>query len=131
MSRVGRPPRFNMPFELGLAHAIRRHRGPHSILLLEAKRHRLGKTLSDLAGHDPQIHEGKPRLAVAKVLSALGTSGADPDPSEVQALRRTLWRVSRRLLADHSAESVFDRGVFRRLVTAATLEAADRGLISN
>ena len=55
LSRVGLPARFNMPFELGIAFTLRRiDGGRHRFVLLEAKGHRLQKTLSDLNGIDQQ-----------------------------------------------------------------------------
>jgi len=50
-----------MPFELGLAVALslsesRRQR--HGFVLLESKRFRLQRSLSDMNGYDPLIHHG-------------------------------------------------------------------------
>ena len=48
-----RVPRFNMPFELGLAvakaHKVRNHRW----FVFESESHRINKSLSDLGGTDP------------------------------------------------------------------------------
>ena len=50
-------PRFNMPFELGLAVALAHGRkGAHQFRLLEERRFRLQHSLSDLNGYDPYIH---------------------------------------------------------------------------
>jgi len=52
-------PRFNMPFELGLA--VTPTRGTrHEWCVFEERRYRLMKSLSDLNGTDPHIHDGKP-----------------------------------------------------------------------
>src|SRR5437867_1257282 len=55
---ASRCPRFNMPFELGLAVALAVHEnhGKHHWIILEAVRHRLLRSLSDLNGFDPFIH---------------------------------------------------------------------------
>ena len=58
-ARPFRTPRFNMPFELGLAVAAKL-RGSHEFRLLEAVRHRLDQSLSDLKGYDPYVHNGEP-----------------------------------------------------------------------
>jgi hypothetical protein len=58
-SRPYRVPRFNMPFELGLAVAVKLQ-GDHEFRLLEAVRHRLDQSLSDLKGYDPYVHGGTP-----------------------------------------------------------------------
>ena len=52
-------PRFNMPFELGLAVAWEAlNPTAHSWFVFEEKSYRLQKSLSDLNGTDPQIHGG-------------------------------------------------------------------------
>jgi hypothetical protein len=54
-------PRFNMPFELGLAAALAlRSGGRHQFRLLEARANRLQRSLSDLNGYEPFIHRGRP-----------------------------------------------------------------------
>ncbi len=61
---VRRPatPRFNMPFELGLAVAWEKlNPGQHIWFVLEAQTRRLQKSLSDLGGTDVYVHGGKPR----------------------------------------------------------------------
>ena len=68
-----RLPRFNMPFELGLAVALSRMNPSYRFFIFEAKRYRLSKTLSDLAGHDPEIHSGTPRGVLEGLLNWMGT----------------------------------------------------------
>lgn len=68
-----RVPRFNMPFELGVAYAIARQH-PHSFFVLEARSHRLQVSLSDLNGHDPHS-TGEPRRESCDVCST--ASGLD------------------------------------------------------
>ena len=55
-----RVPRFNMPFELGLAVALSLSKGNHRWYLLEARDYRLQASLSDMNGFAPQIHHGMP-----------------------------------------------------------------------
>jgi hypothetical protein len=132
LSRVGQPPRFNMPFELGLAYALRSYHRPtrrYLFVLLESVPHRLGRTLSDLAGHDPLIHNGKPIGVIAAVLDSIGSPHDDPSPEDVYSIWRRLMRVSRALKARHHTDSVFSRTMFNRLVAAATQLAAEAELI--
>ena len=50
-------PRFNMPFELGLALAWERISSPkHHWFVFETAKHRVSKSLSDLGGTDVYIH---------------------------------------------------------------------------
>src|SRR5947209_7994794 len=51
-------PRFNMPFELGLAVAWGKMKGAHTSFVMEAMDCRLEKSLSDLNGIEPYIHGG-------------------------------------------------------------------------
>src|SRR5947209_7275123 len=55
-----RTPRFNMPFELGLLLGWRKSRPTRSHIwfVFESARRRLQKSLSDLDGTDPLIHDG-------------------------------------------------------------------------
>jgi hypothetical protein len=51
-------PRFNMPFELGLAVAMKEWANPkHCWYVFEKKNHRLAKSLSDLNGTEVHIHQ--------------------------------------------------------------------------
>jgi hypothetical protein len=129
LSRVGLPARFNMPFELGLAHALRRHRSPHLVIVLEREPHRFFKTLSDLAGHDPLIHGGSPRRVIQAVLGALGSTDTDPGPNEVYGMWKLLWKVAKQLKVEHGASDIFNRAMFRKLVSAATQLAQRAGFI--
>jgi hypothetical protein len=132
LSRVGNPPRFNMPFELGLAYALRAYRsGPKRYLfvVLEREQHRLSRTLSDLAGHDPAIHHGKPRGMISAVLDSLGPPRSPPAPQDVYRLWKKLMRVSRVLKREHQQETVFSRSLFNQLVASATELAVEAGLL--
>jgi hypothetical protein len=79
LSRVGlsgslRLPRFNMPFEAGLAYAMQESatpRTPHDLLVLDAKPHRYQASLSDIAGLDPRIHGSDDLKAIAAVRTFL------------------------------------------------------------
>lgn len=69
-------PRFNMPFELGLAVAkAASGRNSHQWLLFESKPHRLCKSLSDVDGTDPYIHDGTPQ-GVLRALTMLSSVAA-------------------------------------------------------
>lgn len=132
LSRVGGPARFNMPFELGLAYALRkyaRHRHPYLFVLLEKERHRLNRTLSDMAGHDPQIHRGKPRDLISSVLDAIGTGDDDPTAEQVYVLWKRLMKATRELKRTQGRSTIFSRTLFKRVVAAATVLATETNLI--
>lgn len=123
LSRVGPPPRFNMPFELGLAFAQRKYlrsARQHSIVLLESVRHRLTRTLSDMAGLDPAIHSKRPRRVISCVLDTLGTGASDPSVTDVYRMWRQLMRAARQLKIAAGQDDVYSRSLFKKLVAAST-----------
>lgn len=133
LSRVGTPARFNMPFELGLAYAIRRAtspRSPYRFILLEKIPHRLSRTLSDMAGHDPGIHHGKPLQIIACVLDALGTGKPAPTAAQVYSGWRKLMRGARRLKRAEGRRTIYTATLFKRLTAAATEIAVRDNFIS-
>jgi len=133
LSRVGGPARFNMPFELGLAYAMRAYRSRQNrylFVVLESTPHRLSRTLSDMAAHDPAIHEGTGRGAIRAVLHSLGTPSVGPFPEDVDVLYRRLSRVARELKRRDRTQTVFRRGTFLRTVAVATALATQASLIS-
>src|SRR3989442_12538480 len=76
-------PRFNMPFELGLAVALKQtSRPPHEWFVFEAKAHRMSKSLSDLGGTDEHVHGGTPRGGLRTRTDALPRSRHRPTVAE-------------------------------------------------
>jgi len=120
-------PRFNMPFELGLAVASAeidldgRSDSRDSWFVFEAKRFRLAKSLSDLGGTDPRIHGG----SIEGVMRELGNTfvrRARGDVYSVTEMMKT-YRVVRlqaeAIKRQTGAQSLFEARVFRLLCTAA------------
>src|SRR5258708_17427358 len=65
-------PRFNMPFELGLAVGCSLGANPkHEWFVFESKHHRLEKSLSDLNGTDPHVHDGTAHGVLRALTNAL------------------------------------------------------------
>jgi len=65
-------PRFNMPFELGLAVAWQNmYAENHTWYVLETKQRRVAKSLSDLNGTDVYVHNGKPQGIFRELGNAL------------------------------------------------------------
>lgn len=63
-------PRFNMPFEAGIAyslHSLRPQNREHHLGVLDAQPYRYQASLSDIAGLDPKIHGNDPIKAIACV----------------------------------------------------------------
>ena len=121
-------PRFNMPFELGLAYAIGRER-THSFFVFEERPHRLQASLSDFNGFDPHIHEGTQEGILRCILDCFGTQGQQPEFSALKALTRKLSRAVAKLERDQGARHPFHPYIFRQAVSAAVQLALVEGLI--
>ena len=129
LSRVELPVRFNMPFELGIAVALSRIERSHKFVLLEAKRHRLQRTLSDVNGIDPGIHNAAVKGVISCVLSQLGEPHGNPDAKTVASIHRELWKTIPSLKAIHGRTNIYSRSIFTELVEAATRLAKKEGLV--
>jgi hypothetical protein len=126
LSRVGSPARFNMPWELGLADAMRRYWGQHDVIVLERVPRRLKKTLSDRQFADEKVHGGDPYTAIVCILDALGSSTAELDPEHVyRRVFRPLCRAARELKRKHRRKNVFHAAIYRQLVVIGTEKAAE------
>ena len=123
------PVRFNMPFELGLACALKvADPLAYEVMVLEAQPYRLDRTLSDYKGRDPLIHNGTCEGMISCLLDAFSSefSGAHNRLRDAaQSLRRTAYQMKRNMKVD----SVFRPEPFRIIVTAANELAIDRGFL--
>ena len=74
------PPRFNMPFELGLFLGAKRYGRPPQrkkvTLILDRDPYRYQRFLSDIAGQDPEAHGGDPRELIRVLRDWLETTEA-------------------------------------------------------
>jgi hypothetical protein len=117
-------PRFNMPFELGLAVAWEKmHPEQHKWFVFESKDYRLLKSLSDLNGTDPQIHKD----TVSGVLRELSNVFRRPaNQPTVPEMTKTFDAISRRLptiLSKAGATSAFEARAFQDLCYEARIAA--------
>lgn len=83
-------PRFNMPLELGMflggQHFGNRDQRSKSVLILENEPHSCQVFISDLAGKDPQSHDGDPKKAMARVRNWLNSATTEtilPGPKRI------------------------------------------------
>ena len=121
-------PRFNMPFELGMAYALAQ-KASHDFFILEEKPFRLQASLSDLNGYDPHIHDCTPSGALRCILDCFGSSSGVPPMSTLEALMRQLSKLASKLQREMRVANPFHPYVFRRLVTAAVEISRHRNLI--
>ena len=110
LDSVSRLPRFNMPFELGLFHGAKHfgssgQRGKKCIVL-ESKKYRHQKSISDIAGVDVTPHEDSPEKLILVLRNWL-----------VTASRRTTIPPGERIRARFSAfESTIRRACRKRRI---------------
>jgi hypothetical protein len=120
-------PRFNMPFELGLAVAWSKlHPQKHDWIVCETVRRRIQKSLSDLDGTDPNIHEGTVRGVMRELCNAF-VRKSGPRPT-VPAMMKTYEIVNSRTKAIRlaaGATSLFESRVFDDLCFAAKVAAEE------
>jgi hypothetical protein len=114
-------PRFNMPFELGLAVTwAKLTPRNHSWFVFETRVRRAQKSLSDLDGSDPHIHDGTVEGVMREVCNAfVRTRSARPTIPEMMRTYRGLSRNLNAITAAAGARSVFEARIFDDLCFAA------------
>jgi hypothetical protein len=125
LSRVGTPVRFNMPFELGIACALKLlHPLEYEVFVLDATAYRLDRTLSDYKGRDPLIHHGTSDGLLGCLFDAFISTNA-PSPGEVRRALHVLDRIAASLKREVKSDTLFRASLFHSLVMAATDVAID------
>ena len=117
-------PRFNMPFELGLA--VNPSGTRHEWFVFEEQRHRLGKSLSDLNGTDPHIHDGRPEGVLRALTNALVRRRHRPTSGELSAVYQDVRRSARAIRRDLRTGSLFEARSFDELVVTGRISAEKR-----
>jgi hypothetical protein len=111
---IGPSPRFNMPFELGLAVAWHRIKPRnHTWYVFEAKPHRIEKTLSDLDGTDVYIHRGRPAGVFSELTNAFIRMRRQPNVDDMRLVYRDLRASLPDSLRHAGTRSPFQARVFR------------------
>jgi|SRR5665213_159848 len=122
-----RTPRFNMPFELGLLLGWRKaqRRTSHTWFVFESKNRRLQKSLSDLDGTDPLIHDGTVRGVFRELSNALVKSRYRPELAHMNRIYRHIKTASPLIQSAVGSRSLFGARVFKQLVVLA-MDYAER-----
>lgn len=116
-------PRFNMPFELGLAVTWQKlHPRQHSLFVFESVAHRIEKSLNDLNGTDPHIHDGQVEGVLRELNNAFERPGNQPAVPEMRKAYRRVLRQSKKVLQDAGAKSLFEARAFNSLCYIARPE---------
>jgi hypothetical protein len=123
-------PRFNMPFELGLAVAWSEHVNPHHRwYVFEAKSFRVLKSLSDINGTEVYVHHGLPTGVFRQLTNVLARSKHRPTVRELQAIYRELKNTASDIKRELATDNLFDTRPFLELVFMAN-EIAKRRIAS-
>lgn len=119
-----RTPRFNMPFELGLAVAWERLGAKkHTWYVFEAKAHRLSKSLSDLDGTDAYVHGGSMGGIFREISNAFVRPGRQPSVQKMREIYRGVASGLPDILRRTGAASMYNARVFREICVTAAAEA--------
>lgn len=117
-----RTPRFNMPFELGLAVAWEKTGQAHLWFVMESLNRRLAKSLSDLNGTDPYIHREK----VGGVFREMGNAFVRRQGATVPQMWRLYREVRKqipKILKRCGTRSVFEARAFAEISYGANVAA--------
>ena len=117
-----RTPRFNMPFELGLAVAWEMRqpsRSKHVWFVFESRPYRLNKSLSDLDGSDPHIHGGTTTGVFRELNNAFSVRERQPTVESMLRIYRELRRQKAQVLRESGADTVFSARPFKEIVVMA------------
>lgn len=125
-------PRFNMPFEAGLAVSLSLSQKKHAFFIFESERFRLQKSLSDLNGIDPRIHDGTV-AGILRVITEvfnrvdLQTGGSELFRRNIQVLYKVIRRYSKELKKQNNG--LFSPASFRAIVYACQIGAEKLGMV--
>ena len=129
LSRTGTPVRFNMPFELGLACALKlQHPTDYEVFVLDAIPYRIDRTLSDYKGRDPLMHGGTCNGMLTGLLDTFQTDIHDA-AREFRRAALVLRKSAALMKHQVKSTSMFRPLLFRLLVAAATRIAIERSFI--
>jgi hypothetical protein len=128
VSKGGGVPRFNMPFEAGLACGLALARGQHRYFVMEEAPFRMQRSLSDLNGIDPLLHGGTAQGMLREVTSCL--AGSKPPPfSRVKRLHEHARTRVRQIQARYGVDGIFSRPAYTSAVAAIVGIAEHMGLV--
>jgi hypothetical protein len=118
-------PRFNMPFELGLcvADANRREGQKQNWFVFEAVANRVDKSLSDLKGTDPKIHDATVRGVLSGLCNIFRRPGRQPTVPQMMQIYRRLRKNQAAILKKAGSDTLYTRRIFADVCVLASSEA--------
>ena len=121
-ARAPRVPRFNMPFELGLAVAQDAGNRRQTWYVCETVPYRINKSLSDLNGTDVRTHGGTVRGVFGTLCEIFVRKTRQPSAQEMYRIYLVLRRNLPRIMRQAGARDPYGARVFRDLVFASRAE---------
>lgn len=117
-----RTPRFNMPFELGLAVASQKRKGKAGAdwYVFESTNYRLEKSLSDLNGTDPKIHDGRVAGVLGELCHVFRRKGRQPSVQQMRKIYREIRKAQPVILKKAGAVTPYKARVFQDICVAAS-----------
>ncbi len=112
-------PRFNMPFELGMAYFYSRSEAAHQCFIFDGDHRQFEKSLSDLKGVDIYAHGSEVRRLFSQLCSALNAQDLLPTVHDMTAVYILVLDRLPSIMADAGSDSIFHARVFERVVFAA------------
>ncbi len=118
-------PRFNMPFELGMAVAwAKLHPERHTYIVSESVNRRAQKSLSDMAGADFNIHGGTPRGVMRELCNAFVRQRQRPTVPQMMRRYEMVSSLVPRMMQQNGSETVFEARAFEDLIGLAAYTRA-------
>jgi hypothetical protein len=115
-------PRFNMPFELGLAVAWQRiRRNEHGWFVFESRNFRLSKSLSDLNGTDAYIHGGNVNGVFRELCKAFVRPGRQPTILQMRNIYGDVKSSLPKILRDAGTNSIYNARVLKEIRVVANV----------
>ena len=122
--RAPRTPRFNMAFELGLSVAHEKSlKKSHEWFVCESLNFRLAKSLSDLNGTDPFIHDGTIAGVFRELCSMFRRPGRQPSIQQMSGIYRAVRASVPLVLREAGSRSLYTARVFKELCVVASASA--------
>ena len=120
-------PRFNMPFELGMAVAYEQARSnkAHSWFVFETMPWRFQKSLSDLNGTEVYIHGGTTDGVFRELSAAFVRNDHQPSVAEMRQILDGLRQGMPKILRRAGTDTPFHARVFRELSVYASAIAGE------
>jgi hypothetical protein len=117
-----RTPRFNMPFELGLAVAYQKSatRREHDWFVCEARSLRLLKSLSDLNGTDAYVHDGTIMGVFRELRNIFVRPDRQPTTQQMSRIYREMRRNLPGILRKSGTDSLYKATVFKDISFVAS-----------